>query len=290
MSVLRFVITSIRSYFGLALLGAMVPYLVLSIVRSPRKGREALTSVLLLAFLALSFPVGTYGYSTRVIEDAMAAQDASDRPAAAKLAGILERQRTLFEVKSGTTTIGSGRLIQRIDAALGAHETLAVSPEQRAEWIRMLRSNNISEESAALLVAHLPGLSAADRVLMPAPRFTRALDGCTALVVPRWLAQEAQIIAIRGGRGLWPFVEIDTLVFDLALLFAIVSVASSWRSAVQTPVFWLMLIVTPAIGFALAYMVTNYGTLFRHRNMVLTGIVLLMHSWRDRKSTRLNSS
>src|SRR6185295_6712804 len=124
-----------------------------------------------------------------------------------------------------------------------------------------------------------PGLSAADRVLMPATRFTRAFAGCTALLVPRWLAQQLRIIDIRGGRGLWAFVDMDTLVFDLALLFAVLSVARSWRDAVQTPVFWLILIVTVAIGFALAYMVTNYGTLFRHRNMVLTGIVLLMHSW-----------
>jgi hypothetical protein len=40
-------------------------------------------------------------------------------------------------------------------------------------------------------------------------------------------------------------------------------------------VFWLTLLVTVAIGLALVYTVSNFGTLFRHRDMLLAGLVLL---------------
>jgi len=35
------------------------------------------------------------------------------------------------------------------------------------------------------------------------------------------------------------------------------------------------LLVTCGIGLALVYTVSNFGTLFRHRDMILAGLVLL---------------
>lgn len=81
---------------------------------------------------------------------------------------------------------------------------------------------------------------------------------------------------MRGGQGLWLFVEVDTIIFDIVLGFALFSIgAAVRRRTLVTPLFWMMLFVTGAIGLALVYTVSNFGTLFRHRDMILVGLVLL---------------
>ncbi len=96
------------------------------------------------------------------------------------------------------------------------------------------------------------------------------------MVLPQWIAQRIGLIDVHGGRGLWLLVEVDTLVFDAVLIFAIVSVIRAMRRrTLRSPDFWMLLIVTLTIGGALAYTVSNFGTLFRHRNMFLIGLALL---------------
>ena len=49
------------------------------------------------------------------------------------------------------------------------------------------------------------------------------------MFLPRILAESLGIIRVGGGRGLWLFAEIDTIVFDLVLIYAIVHCARSLR-------------------------------------------------------------
>lgn len=72
------------------------------------------------------------------------------------------------------------------------------------------------------------------------------------------------------------FAETDTVFFDLGFVIALVVVIRVVRQRrLREPVFWFVLIVTLGIGLALAYTVSNFGTLFRHRAMVSVGVVLL---------------
>jgi magnesium-transporting ATPase (P-type) len=104
----------------------------------------------------------------------------------------------------------------------------------------------------------------------------RVLAGTGAIVLPHSLGQWLGIFDVRGGRSLWLFVEIDTIVFDMVLAFAVFSMAVAVRRrTLGAPVFWLALFVTGTIGLALVYTVSNFGTLFRHRDMLLVGLVLL---------------
>jgi hypothetical protein len=113
-------------------------------------------------------------------------------------------------------------------------------------------------------------------VAVPVSPLARILAGTAAILLPHSLAQRAGIVDVRGGQGLWLFVEVDTIIFDIVLGFALFSIgAAVRRRTLVTPLFWMMLFVTGAIGLALVYTVSNFGTLFRHRDMILVGLVLL---------------
>jgi hypothetical protein len=136
---------------------------------------------------------------------------------------------------------------------------------------------------AALALRTSPGTGvnaadgpAAGTVAIPASSTARFLAGTAAMVLPRAIAQRLGILDVRGGRGLWLFVEVDTIAFDAVLVFCFAAVIGAIRRReLRAPVFWLILMVTVVVGGLLAYTVSNFGTLFRHREMVLLGLLLL---------------
>ncbi|HET8797709.1 MAG TPA: hypothetical protein VFO89_08480, partial [Thermoanaerobaculia bacterium] len=107
------------------------------------------------------------------------------------------------------------------------------------------------------------------------PHVTRLLAGTAALLVPNFLAGPLGLFDVGGGRGLLWFTDLDTLVFDAALVFAILSVVAAGAGSLRRPLLWLVAPLTIVLGGLLAYSVTNVGTLFRLRAMVYTGIVLI---------------
>ncbi len=90
------------------------------------------------------------------------------------------------------------------------------------------------------------------------------------MFLPRILAESLGLIRVGGGRGLWFFAEIDTIVFDLVLLYAIVYCARSLRSgrARVTATFVLCVLLFVMTAGPMIYTVNNFGTLFRLRLMV----------------------
>jgi hypothetical protein len=100
-----------------------------------------------------------------------------------------------------------------------------------------------------------------------APSFAaRMISGVAAAFLPRVLGQALGLVSIGGGRGLWAFAELDTVAFDAVLLFAIVYIART-RPRI-TPLFVLVLLVFLGNAGPLIYTVTNFGTLFRLREML----------------------
>jgi hypothetical protein len=93
----------------------------------------------------------------------------------------------------------------------------------------------------------------------------RMLRGATVVVLPRRIGEGLGIFHVGGGRGMLWFTEIDTVIFDAALLLALFSVASRFRLALRDPLTWLTLLITLLIGIPLVYVVSNFGTLFRLR-------------------------
>jgi hypothetical protein len=115
-----------------------------------------------------------------------------------------------------------------------------------------------------------------DRSEVPKPswRGERMLRGAAVVVLPRRIGEGLGIFHVGGGRGMLWFTEIDTVIFDAALLLALFSVASRFRLALRDPLTWLTLLITLLIGIPLVYVVSNFGTLFRLREMIYIGLVL----------------
>ena len=118
------------------------------------------------------------------------------------------------------------------------------------------------------------------REVWPAPASAapseRLLVGAAAMAVPRALGERLGLFDIGGGRGLLWFTEIDTMIFDLALFFALWAVfaargALTWRN----PLPWLVLLTMLIVGAPLVYSISNFGTLFRLREMIYLGLLLI---------------
>jgi hypothetical protein len=139
------------------------------------------------------------------------------------------------------------------------------------------RTNGVSPPPAPLPAAPKETLKpAAETVSVPSSALARLVAGTAAMILPRQIASALGVVNIHGGHGLWFIVEVDTLAFDAVLLFAIVSIVGAFRRPrFVAPVFWMILIVTGAMAVILVYTVSNFGTLFRHREMILLGLALL---------------
>jgi hypothetical protein len=104
----------------------------------------------------------------------------------------------------------------------------------------------------------------------------RWLAGLVAIVVPRSLIEALGLFHIGGGRGLFLFADVDTVVFDAMVVAAVLFV---WRERSRRlrsdAVFWLIILSAIAVVIPALYAITNFGTLFRFRGTLLVAAALL---------------
>lgn len=130
-------------------------------------------------------------------------------------------------------------------------------------------------EARAIVAPPAADPAAEHTIVVPNSTAGRVLAGGIAMLVPSVVTRELGLLKIGGGRGLWWFTDVDTILFDLVILFAIVFTMRRLRWAtLRNPIFWFVLLVT-VIGLPLVYTVTNYGTLFRLRIMIYVTFALL---------------
>lgn len=104
----------------------------------------------------------------------------------------------------------------------------------------------------------------------------RLITGLAALLLPRKVAAALGLVSIGGGRGLMWFVDLDTILFNAVMIaFATVFFIGLRRGAWRDPFLWYLVVATVVITSALAYTVSNFGTLFRHRQMVVATLALI---------------
>jgi len=103
----------------------------------------------------------------------------------------------------------------------------------------------------------------------------RFLAGAAVLVLPRSAGEWLGLFHIRGGRGMMWFAELDTIVFDLVLLCALLALVARSSAPWRNPLTWLVLLITLLIFGPLAYSISNFGTLFRLREMIYVGLLLV---------------
>lgn len=105
---------------------------------------------------------------------------------------------------------------------------------------------------------------------------SRAAAGTAALLLPPSVARAAALCEIGGGRGLWIFADVDSLLFIVMLAVAAIAVVRAFRAnGARAPLLWLVLLAALAIAVAIVYSVTNYGAMFRYRSMVFALLALV---------------
>jgi hypothetical protein len=106
-------------------------------------------------------------------------------------------------------------------------------------------------------------------------RAKRLARGCAAMFVPISALQALSIVTFNGGHGLLFITDLDTIVLDLtvisALYILIVSAPPPWT----LPAIVCLLVILALTTGVLAYVVTNFGTMFRLRLLALVPLWLL---------------
>ena len=108
------------------------------------------------------------------------------------------------------------------------------------------------------------------------------------MFVPRVVAQSAGLVRIGGGRGFWLVADFDTLVFDLVVFAGLVLCV---RGIVRkkrrvTPLFLLVALLFAGLTLPMIYSVTNFGTLFRLREMIYVVAALMPLTLDPRETAR----
>jgi len=91
--------------------------------------------------------------------------------------------------------------------------------------------------------------------------------------LPRTVVELLGIAHVGTGRGQWGIVEMDTLAFDAILVFAVLYIVRARRRPTALTVALILLFCLTAIP--IVYVVNNFGTLFRLRQMLYMIAVLV---------------
>ncbi len=275
---LSYGISGIRWYFGFILVIVLIPFVMLVAFGCGRRLAAAASGIILIAVTAVGFFYGAGPFVPAPLREAIFGESAGPTATVSVLIGGMNATRASFDKVAGTSLIGAGGAITKLDKLMGAQET-KVRAEPTFQGKRTLKPTPTTQDknSTPQPTVPLPKQASQVRIVaVPASPATRLITGLAAITLPRFVAQRLHLVDVGGGRGLWPLVELDTLCFDAGLAFAIIStVGAGWRRVLRSPAFWMLLMITGGVGLALIYSVSNFGTLFRHRDMILLGLLLL---------------
>jgi hypothetical protein len=242
-----YAIVGIRWYFGVLMCLVSFPFLIMTIMASRRRVVSAIVNavVFLLMLQVVAYTAGPYLPQpvARLLMGSVA-----PRKTARDLVSMVEKSRAGFDSTGGRSQIRAGQVLARAEAA----------EEPAVEAAGSRRQPRQAQD-------------------VPRSAIGRIVAGTAAVILPRFVSESLGIIHVGGGVGLWPLVDADTLFFDMLLLFVIVHVVTAGASgALRDPSFWLVALMTAGIAVLLTYTISNFGTLFRHRSMILTGLALLL--------------
>jgi hypothetical protein len=253
---LVYALAGIRWYFAFALIIAASLFLFLTAVRTAARPIVAFSSAIVLTIVFCRLLVAAAApYMPPQLVAAMTPSTAigTIRQVPAVLLGDVDSARDGFERAGGNTAI--------IDPDTNAAATPIAQPAATP-------AAPVAQPIAVAVAAEQP-----TEIAQPKSRTSRLLAGAAATVLPRTIGEPLGLFHIAGGRGMLWFTELDTLIFDLSLLLAITVLILRFRTALRNPFTWLVVALTVLVGGPLAYSITNYGTLFRLREMIYLGLL-----------------
>jgi hypothetical protein len=242
LAVLSAAIGSLRWYFGVMLASASELGLLIDVLRARLRLRHVLTAAATALLLICGAAFGVWG-QVPVRFDTIIRMSPRDWPHFA--AYMIEHARDGFDAHAGPTAIRPGPLVSRSWAPGDS--------DGHIDYARMVAQSK------------------------PLPRGlvrTRLLAGLTVVFIPHAVASPLGLVHVAGGRGLWWFADAETLVFDAVAVLALLAVITAFRThKLRNPLLWQLLALVIVLTLALAYAVTNFGTLFRHREMVFVALL-----------------
>lgn len=303
----------VRWYFGFLLMGCLGIALVGGLFRGElRRWRYAVASVAVLAVALLAFRAGAGPYYEVTIGANLRRIVAWDPPRSLAPSEVARSGRALIErveavpadlgnmaQMSRTGFLGSGGNTNIVvplhdDEAAGAMRARELTREQHESAVyqarlRRMRGEGALEESQADLEPPLVAGAAAAATpdpmtvkVMRAVPVTRAeqveavITGLGIVFVPLSVMTALTGTAVSGGRGLLYLADLDTVFLDVSLIAMAVLLWQRRRvitNSSMTFTFNLMAAGTTAV--LLGYVVTNFGTLWRMRPLVMVPLWLL---------------
>jgi hypothetical protein len=300
--VLLFAIAGIRWYFAFAMLIAASIFLLLTIFRTRGRRLVAAGSAIVMALvLSRAFVLGGGPYIPptihSVLQPSTALQSVARLPSS--VLGDVDRFRDGFERSGGSTAIKAGERLSRrhapaapvpaatasaatpTDTAAASPSTPAgttTAPATAAQTATKPASAPVAATTATTAPSPVPvedaPASEGDAIQKSTSRVARLVSGAAAVVLPRVIGESLGLFQIGGGRGMFWFTELDTLVFDAVLIFAIAALVLHFSPSLRNPLAWFVVLLTLLAGIPLVYTITNFGTLFRLREMIYLGVLL----------------
>jgi hypothetical protein len=106
-------------------------------------------------------------------------------------------------------------------------------------------------------------------------RIERTVRGCMILFVPITVLRAASVVSFTGGQGLLVVTDVDTLIMDLGIVCSLLLLLRSGLSRTSVPVAIFALALAAMTTLSMAYVVTNFGTIFRLRLLAATPLWIL---------------
>jgi len=104
----------------------------------------------------------------------------------------------------------------------------------------------------------------------------RALGfGALLLFVPISVLGWLGVVSLPGGSALLLVADLDTVFIDFSVVALLVAMAGAGRRHLNVPYAGFIALVVLSTGLALGYVVTNFGTLFRLRLMIVVPLWML---------------
>lgn len=250
-----YLISGMRAYFGLIILGVLAATLVtrgLLLLRAPAASRGlwryAGATTVVLAVVWLGCRVGGGPYYDSLV-------DPVTRPLANRIRTTVNAAMRVLngpEVAPSPTSGGTTGLIERLERSRRGFETSGGSTNMSPAELDKGGGTGVFQRVRGVMI------------------------GLGAVFVPVSLLKAAGLVQFTGGGRMLLLTDVDTVFLDLTLLACLVLV---WRHRRETGGAWTLpafLLLLGAISAMLVgYVVTNYGTLFRLRLLAVVPFWLL---------------
>jgi hypothetical protein len=254
-----YALAGLRWYFAATLWGFSALFLFACALSAPRRVRALLSGGTLFLLLAVAVRLGAGGDMVPFVNFV----GRTIRPEAPITAPVTSIPKYIAEVRRGfETTPGA--------------TTIATAPLSTAQVAPPVTTPVATPVATSATPPPQPQPSQPPSA-PPQTTSDRMMAGAVAMLVPHSIAQRLGLIDVRGGRGLWLFADADTVVFVLVHLFSVVYCAAALRvrRVRVTPLFVLLVLVFAMTAIPMAYSVSNFGTLFRLRQMLYTLAAIL---------------